>query len=51
MLRFWWDRGPGGPDIYYFFRVNHPGTRGQRWFASRNADRFAQALGRVSVTV
>jgi len=26
-LAFQWDKGPRGPGIYFFRRVNHPGTR------------------------
>lgn len=48
MLRFWWDRGPQGPGIYHYLWVRHPGTRGQRWFASRNAERWERALTAVS---
>lgn len=25
-LRFFWEKGPRGPDIYYFWSVWHPGT-------------------------
>jgi hypothetical protein len=25
-LRFYWKQGPGGPGIYYFWSVRHPGT-------------------------
>jgi len=25
-LRFFWENGPRGPDIYYFWSVHHPGT-------------------------
>ncbi len=31
MLRFFWDQGPKGPGIYYFFSVNHPGTKANRF--------------------
>ncbi len=27
LLRFQWDKGPRGPGIYFFRKVNHPGTR------------------------
>lgn len=26
-LRFYWEKGPKGPGIYYFWSVNHPGTK------------------------
>jgi hypothetical protein len=26
-LRFFWEDGPRGPDVYYFWRVWHPGTK------------------------
>lgn len=26
-LRFFWENGPDGPDYYYFWHVNHPGTK------------------------
>ena len=26
-LRFFWKKGPNGPGIYFFKKVNHPGTR------------------------
>lgn len=26
-LRFYWDKGPRGAGMYYYFKVNHPGTR------------------------
>jgi len=26
-LRFYWENGPGGPGIYYFWSVMHPGTQ------------------------
>ena len=26
-LRFFWEDGPRGPDIYYFWSVMHPGTK------------------------
>jgi hypothetical protein len=25
-LRFYWEKGPTGPGIYFFWSVNHPGT-------------------------
>lgn len=38
-LRFWWEKGPRGPDIYRFWHVHHPGTKpddfGGRAFATR----------------
>jgi len=58
-LRFWWDKGPRGPDIYYFKSVNHPGTKPnkfisrayRRWIPGARSDlrristRFARHLG------
>lgn len=26
-LKFWWDSGPRGAGVYFFRRVNHPGTK------------------------
>lgn len=26
-LRFYWEKGPAGPGIYYFWEVHHPGTK------------------------
>jgi hypothetical protein len=26
-LRFFWESGPRGPDVYYFWSVTHPGTK------------------------
>ncbi len=31
VLRFWWEEGPEGPGIYFFTRVNHPGTKANRF--------------------
>lgn len=47
-LRFWWENGPGGPDIYYFTSVQHPGTHGQHWFGDKMQDRVDDALRRVA---
>lgn len=44
LLRFHWDRGPSGPGVYFFRFVNHPGTTGRRWFASKMDDRWVSAL-------
>lgn len=30
-LRFYWDRGPRGPGIYFFWAVKHPGFEGGDW--------------------
>jgi hypothetical protein len=32
-LRFYWERGPRGPGIYYFAHVNHPGAKPNDWVA------------------
>lgn len=44
VLRFFWEDGPAGPGVYHYRFVHHPGTRGQRWFASQNADRWERAV-------
>lgn len=31
ILRFFWQKGPDGPGIYYFRRVMHPGTKPNRF--------------------
>lgn len=31
-LRFFWDNGPNGPDVYTFNQVFHPGQTGTGWF-------------------
>jgi hypothetical protein len=25
-LRFYWEKGPRGPGVYFYWSVNHPGT-------------------------
>lgn len=45
-LRFWWEDGPAGAGIYHYKQVTHPGTKGQHWFASKNEERFNDALER-----
>lgn len=32
VLRFYWERGPAGPGIYRFPKVNHPGNAPQDWW-------------------
>lgn len=32
LLAFHWDHGPDGPGTYFFQRVNHPGTKPNRFF-------------------
>ncbi|HEY4452388.1 MAG TPA: hypothetical protein VGN13_12435 [Solirubrobacteraceae bacterium] len=39
-LGFYWENGPDGPGMYYFKRVQHPGTRANR-FLSDNLRLFA----------
>lgn len=48
VLRFWWESGPHGADIYHYGFTRHPGTQGQRWFMSQNQQRFDDALEQVS---
>jgi hypothetical protein len=33
MLRFFWEKGPKGPGIYFFYKVNHPGTKKNPFFS------------------
>lgn len=30
-LRFYWEKGPEGPGVYFFRSVNHPGTKPNRF--------------------
>lgn len=49
-MRFWWENAPiewGGPGIYKFEHVTHPGTKGQKWFSSKMEDRWQTALEQV----
>lgn len=32
-LRFYWERGPRGPGIYFYKSVRHPGVKGTRFIA------------------
>lgn len=56
-LRFYWENGPDGPGIYYYWSVHHPGAQPNpfigraidRW-RSGEADDAMQALG-VSIVV
>lgn len=41
-LRFYWPKGPHGPDIYYYWRVWHPGTKPND-FVQRVLDQQAAA--------
>lgn len=36
-LRFWWEKGPRGPSIYFYWSVMHPGTQPND-FVSRALD-------------
>ncbi len=51
-LRFFWPGGPAGPGIYFFARVNHPGTRANR-FTTRAYQRWRpvarEDLARISL--
>lgn len=42
-LVFTWDRGPYGPGVYFFRKVNHPGTQPNR-FDIRSWDRVRPEL-------
>lgn len=51
-LRFFWEKGPRGPDVYYFWSVQHPGTKPDD-FTQRALDRrwpdMRAALQKVAV--
>jgi len=57
-LRFYWERGPKGPGIYYFWHVHHPGTKpnpfinralGRRWpHIRRNARMLGVSVASLS---
>lgn len=50
-LRFWWENGPVGPGIYAYKWVRHPGNVNSatlHWFASKNEQRFDDALGQAT---
>lgn len=51
-LRFFWEKGPRGPDVYYFWSVMHPGTA-EDDFPQRALDRrwpdMRAALQKVAV--
>lgn len=53
-LRFFWERGPRGPGIYYYWSVSHPGTFPDP-FVERAVDamspQFAYGLARVAKRV
>lgn len=34
-LRFFWENGPNGPDVYSFTEVFHPGQEGTGWFSDK----------------
>lgn len=50
-LVFYWKRGPSGPGVYAFTKVNHPGTPAQNWFFAKMADRWNRALLRARGSV
>ena len=53
-LRFFWQKGPQGPGVYRFWKVNHPGTRPNDFVGRANARMARPAqerLNRVSSRV
>lgn len=50
-LRFFWENGPNGPDVYNFEQVFHPGQVGTGWFSDKVEnwdDYIAQAVGTLT---
>ena len=43
-LRFFWERGPRGPGVYFYRSVHHPGTKGTGWFTKEMPTRWLHAL-------
>lgn len=53
-LSFYWERGPGGPGLYHFWSVWHPGTDPDPFMAlamEAMSPQFDQSLARVAKRV
>ena len=53
-LRFFWNKGPSGPGIYYFWSVKHPGTKKNNFVKrvnDRSREKWRKELNKLVVKV